>query len=169
MISPTHGKLTMEEVAKKIIDFVGNKDRHQEIEITIGTDSQNFDKTKIVAVVVVRRVGNGGIFFYQVTHHRKINSIREKLYIETNISLKLADELLTVIQEMGAMKDELLNDQMYINGNKVNLGIHVDAGYNGPTKQLITEITGWVKACGFNVEIKPNSYAASCIADKYSK
>lgn len=169
MISPTYGNLTIREMADKIIDFVGKSDSSKEIEIIIGTDSQNFDKTKIVAVVVVRIVGNGGIFFYEITRHRRTNSIREKLYKETEISLDLADKLLAEMQELGAMRDELVNNKVYIANKPINLCIHVDAGYNGPTKQLIKEITSWVKGCGFRVEVKPYSFAASSVADKYSK
>lgn len=33
----------------------------------------------------------------------------------------------------------------------------------------IIEIVGWVTACGYKCEIKPNSYTASGIANKLSK
>ena len=53
--------------------------------------------------------------------------------------------------------------------SNVHLSIHMDIGKNGPTSKYIQELEGWVKATGYDCEIKPNSYAASTIADKYSK
>lgn len=47
--------------------------------------------------------------------------------------------------------------------------IHVDAGKNGPTMQLIPELVGWVRACGYEAVTKPQSYAASTLADTRSK
>ena len=43
----------------------------------------------------------------------------------------------------------------------------MDVGMNGPTKDLIREISGFVRAYGFIVCIKPESYAASSVADRY--
>jgi predicted RNase H-related nuclease YkuK (DUF458 family) len=45
----------------------------------------------------------------------------------------------------------------------------MDIGEHGPTSKYIQELEGWVRATGYDYEIKPNSYAASTIADKYSK
>ena len=51
----------------------------------------------------------------------------------------------------------------------LNFSIHVDAGYNGPSCQVIPEVVGWIRACGYNAVVKPESYAACSIANKYSK
>lgn len=47
--------------------------------------------------------------------------------------------------------------------------IHSDIGVNGPTNKLINEIVGWITASGFDCEIKPQSFAASSVANKLSK
>ena len=49
--------------------------------------------------------------------------------------------------------------------------IHVDAGRSekGKTKELIPELVGWIKSCGYDCEVKPDSFVASSIADKISK
>ena len=49
------------------------------------------------------------------------------------------------------------------------IGIHVDAGYNGPSGLVIPEITGWIKSMGYDVTVKPDSFVASTIADRISK
>lgn len=169
LMSLTWGKLTMDETVDKIIEYIKNTPKHMEIEITIGTDSQQFSDTKIVAVVVVRAIGNGGVFFYDVSRIKNTHTIREKIYKETEVSLKLADTFIEMIQNKGYMKQELTENKVYIADREIKLSIHIDVGENGPTSKLIPEITGWIKACGYGIEVKPNSFAASTVADKLSK
>jgi hypothetical protein len=47
------------------------------------------------------------------------------------------------------------------------LEIHVDIGQKGPTKEMIREIVGMVRGNGFFVKIKPESFAASTLADRH--
>ncbi|MFV9511782.1 ribonuclease H-like YkuK family protein [Tepidibacillus sp. LV47] len=54
-------------------------------------------------------------------------------------------------------------------GRLFEIGIHVDAGEDGPTSKMIPEIVSFVNACGFQCKTKPDSYAASSIANKLSK
>jgi hypothetical protein len=42
-------------------------------------------------------------------------------------------------------------------------------GKVGETKELIREIVGMVTGSGFEARIKPDSYGASKVADKYTK
>ena len=51
----------------------------------------------------------------------------------------------------------------------VHFQIHCDIGKSGKTRELIKEIVGWVTSEGYDCLIKPDSYAANSIADKYSK
>jgi predicted RNase H-related nuclease YkuK (DUF458 family) len=44
----------------------------------------------------------------------------------------------------------------------------VDVGRNGRTRELIDEVVGMIMASGFPVKTKPDSYAASCVADKHA-
>lgn len=46
--------------------------------------------------------------------------------------------------------------------------IHADIGENGLTKDMIKEITSLIKGNGFEPVIKPNAFAASVVADRYS-
>ena len=60
----------------------------------------------------------------------------------------------------------------YYDDYHINFQLHCDIGYNGKTSALIPEITGWVKAAlpeEFSAIIKPESFAASSIANKFSK
>ena len=46
--------------------------------------------------------------------------------------------------------------------------IHADIGENGDTREMIKEVTGLIRGNGFEPKIKPESYAASTVADRYS-
>ena len=131
-------------------------------DIIIGTDSQNHSDTKIVSVIAAVCQGHGGIFFYQITHEPKIQNVKQKLQKETGYSLTLACELIDELE-----KNERFED-MYCS---CPISIHIDAGNSekGKTKELISELVGWVKACNFQACVKPGSYVASTIADKISK
>ena len=160
--SKTYGDLELEQVPEKLLDYYNKmKEYDSPFEIVVGTDSQNFDATKIVSVIVMTCKGHGGIFFYDVTIQNKINDVRTKLFIETELSLKLATSLINILES------EKYSD-LYLN---TNFAIHVDADAsdNGKTKALIPELIGWIKASGFECEVKPDSYAASSVADKLSK
>lgn len=153
MYSPTYGKVSNEKMIEIIKNFI-SKSKHSTYNISVGTDSQNYDYTKTVMVVAVHRVGNGGIFFYDIKRVKKITNISQKLFYETSTSLEIATKLSAALQKEGI---------------DFGVSIHVDAGQYGQTSKLIPEIIGWIKACGFDCETKPNSYAASSIADKYTK
>ena len=161
-ISPTYGELMMSGVADCIKDYYNRmKSYDTGIHITIGTDSQNFDYTKEVNVIAVVCEGHGGIFFYKISARDRISDVRLKLRTETGDSLLIADELLSVLEQP-------FYENIFLN---TTFSIHIDAGCSdrGKTKELISELTGWVKGLGYEPVIKPDSYTASGIADKISK
>jgi len=137
-------------------------DGHGEFNVMIGTDSQNFDQTKMVMVIALHNVGHGGIFFYEVSRVRRIENVKEKLFFETTLSLQCAGQLMEAFERL---KETTGFDYE----KSLNFSIHVDAGYNGPSCQVIPEVVGWIRACGYNAVVKPESYAACSIANKYSK
>lgn len=160
MKSLTFGDVTMRDIVEIIRNYI-EKYNVKENRVIIGTDSQNFDNTKIVLVIALHSVGRGGIFFYDIKRIPKIINIRQKLITETEMSLKCASDLLEEFEKYFV--------ETGFDYTKFGFTIHVDAGDNGPTKEVIHEIVGWVKSCGFDCETKPNSFVASTIADKLSK
>ena len=160
MKSITYGDVTIPDIVKIIDEYV-EKNPHNEYQIIVGTDSQNFDKTKIVLVIAVIQASKGGIFFYDISRVDKITNIKKKLYTETQMSLDCASELLDAFEKY--------YDETGFDYTKLNFSIHVDAGFNGPTREVIPEIVGWVKSCGYDVHVKPESFVSSSIADKLSK
>lgn len=150
------------EMIEVISDFIAAQPR-SEYEITVGTDSQNHSATKIVTVIAVHRVGDGGIFFYRTEYINKIRILKEKIIEETARSIENATGLLDGIQL------NLIDKDIDVEDLNLHFQIHCDIGKKGKTKTLIKEITAWVEASGFEVAIKPNSYTASGIANKISK
>ena len=56
-----------------------------------------------------------------------------------------------------------------VNGiSRYNIQIHVDIGHNGETRDMITEVVGMIRGSGYDVKIKPDSYGASKVADRYT-
>ena len=160
MKSISHGDVTLKEIVE-IIDKHISKNPHSSYQVIVGTDSQNFDKTKIVLVIAVIEHTKGGFFFYDITRVNKITNLKQKLYTETQMSLDCASELMDAFEEHF--------EKTGFDYTQIQFSIHVDAGFNGPTKEVIPEIVGWVKSCGYDVHVKPESFVASSIADKLSK
>ena len=160
MRSITYGEVSIQRIVE-IIDNYVSKNPHGEYQVIVGTDSQNFDKTKIVLVIAVIEKRKGGIFFYEITRVNKITNIKQKLYKETQMSLDCATELMDAFERR--------YEETGFDYTRIQFSIHVDAGFNGPTKEVIPEIVGWVKSCGYDVHVKPESFVASSIADKLSK
>lgn len=160
MQSITYGEVSIKEIVD-IIEKRVNERPYSNFQVVVGTDSQNFDKTKIVLVIALLEETKGGIFFYEITRVKKITNLKNKLYKETQMSLDCATEL------MQAFEDKY--DDTGFDYTQIHFSIHVDAGFKGDTREVIPEIVGWVKSCGYEVHIKPESFVASSIADKLSK
>jgi len=143
--------VTMSEAVKRIAVFVEDSNSFT---IDIGTDSQTTDKTKIVTAIVCCKERKGGIFFYHSSTVDKVALLRNRIYMETGKSVECANQLIDLFLE---------NEMFY------TISIHSDVGLNGKTRELISEITGFVAAYGYDCKIKPNSIAASTVADKLSK
>lgn len=46
--------------------------------------------------------------------------------------------------------------------------IHADIGENGQTRDMIKEVVGLIRGNGFEPQIKPRSYVATSVADRYT-
>jgi predicted RNase H-related nuclease YkuK (DUF458 family) len=159
-VSETYGRLELRQIPDKIEDYYRKMEKYGSVfRIIVGTDSQNFSDTKMVTVIAAYCEGHGGIFFYEVSRIRKIRDVRKKLHVETEESLKVAEKLITGLEEY---------EKLYMD---MTFSIHVDAGTNphGRTKELIPELVGWIRSCGYACETKPDSWVASSVADRISK
>lgn len=158
-ISPTKGELTELEVVSEISEFVG-EDTHSRYKVVIGTDSQTKRingeaEIDFVTAVVVHRIGRGGRYFWKKVKQKKRYVLREKIYMETSMSLELAQEFVPKLRgELPA--------------GVYDLEIHIDVGALGPTRDMIREVVGMVSGSGYTAKTKPESYGAFVVADKHT-
>ncbi|MFH1671424.1 MAG: ribonuclease H-like YkuK family protein [Candidatus Portnoybacteria bacterium] len=154
--SPTKGKMELAKVAREISDYIG-KDSENKYRLIVGTDSNGCEKADFVTAIIVCRVGRGGRYFWKKTNGGKIyHTLRDRIYQEVTLSLKTAQDIL------GQLETTVKASQP-----SYDFQIHIDVGQNGPTREMIKEVVGMVRGNGFDAKIKPESYAASNIADKY--
>jgi predicted RNase H-related nuclease YkuK (DUF458 family) len=147
-------RLTAPEVVKEIVSFM-KAEPARRYKVTIGTDSEvGSDKyADFVTAIVVHRVGNGGRYFWRRFELGKFHTLRDRMIREALVSLDVAKEVLS----------ELKNSPL----PEFDFEIHADIGPNGPTNAVIPEIVGMIRANNFEVKTKPESYAASNVADRH--
>lgn len=153
--SPTHGKVSLEKL-KEIVSAFMSQDKKARYEIIVGTDSQKARANvyDFVTALIIHRVGWGGIYFWnRQVFDRKI-SLKERIYQEATMSLMTSENFVNFFKTNGI--------------SRYNIQIHVDIGHNGETRDLITEVVGMVRGSGYDVKIKPHSYGASKVADRYT-
>lgn len=159
-------KVTYSEMIKVIADYI-RVNPNAEYDITVGTDSQSHKMTRMVEVVAVCRIGDGGIFFFRREDIPKIRVLKEKIVEETNRSIENATGFIDALQEE-LLEDNIDLDIMF-DEDRLAFAVHADIGRRGKTKELIKEICAWIEASGFEARIKPDSYAASGVANMLSK
>ncbi len=157
-------KLTIRQVAEEIIRFM-LADSRRRYKIMIGTDSERLadSRADFVTAVVIHRIGNGGRYFWRRLELGKFPTLRQRIIQEVLISLELGKEILTELKKisnpLGGDKKTALPDW--------NFEVHVDIGEFGPTKAMIQEVVGMIRANNFAAITKPESYAASKVADRH--
>lgn len=147
-------RIAVAEVAREIGRFM-EADRGYRYKVIIGTDSEQLaDKTAdFVTAVLVHRIGNGGRYFWRRIELGKFHTLRDRIIKEVLLSLETAREVLDELNVLG--------------GANWDFEIHADIGEKGPTSVLIQEVVGMIRASNFEARTKPDSYAASKVADRH--
>ncbi|OGK12548.1 hypothetical protein A3C98_02050 [Candidatus Roizmanbacteria bacterium RIFCSPHIGHO2_02_FULL_37_15] len=153
--SPTYGKVDLNRLKNIISDFM-SQNKKARYEIVVGTDSQKVKKDvhDFVSALIVHRVGFGGIYFWKRQIVERKISLKERIYLEASMSLETSENFINFFKVNGI--------------SRYNIQIHVDIGHNGETRDMITEVVGMVRGSGYDVKIKPDSYGASKVADRYT-
>lgn len=153
----TSGRLSLIEVLEEIANYIQEKPTHR-YEIIIGSDSAGISKrpVSIVTALTIRRVGNGGRYFYLKSTPRVYHHLRDRIYAETMNSITLAQELRARLRE--ALGEDIFWRDL----------IHIDVGDQGLSRSFVDEVVGMVKGFNFTAITKPYSYAASSVADRHT-
>lgn len=165
--SPTYGLCeNLDEVMDVAIKRIKSKPSSEWI-IAIGTDSQNKgSSTKICSAILVLEKGKGGMYFYSRSFVPKIKVLQQRMLKEAEISIGIGHKIIEIIE------NRFLQGELDILDYNVGFEIHCDLGHNGKSRDSISAAIGWITAefdgqvCA---KIKPESLAASCVADKYTK
>jgi len=118
------------------------------VEIHIGTDSQNKKHETKYATVIAYRYGTKGVHY--IVHKNavpKINDIFTRLFKETEMSISMAEWL----------------------SQHINIKIQIDMDYNSDAEyksnKLISACQGWASSLGYKVNVKPDNQIATHAAD----
>ncbi len=147
-------KLDARGVVHEVINFMKADERFR-YKIIIGSDSLQLrdNNADFVTAIVVHRVGNGGRYFWRRLDLQKFYTLRDRIINEVLLSLEVAKEVLSELK--------LANVKNY------DFEIHADIGENGATKAMLQEVVGMIRAHNFEAKTKPDSYAASSVADRH--
>lgn len=123
--------------------------------VYVGTDSQvHRSKKKVLyaTCIVLHKKGKGGRMFIWKEWDRNVE-LRQRLMNETWRSLQTSFSLKEILPP------------------NVDIEIHLDVNSNSKARSsdYYQELVGMVTGQGFTCHIKPDSFAAMCMADKYSK
>lgn len=138
------------DLLAKIKEVMAEPDR----EIHVGSDSQQAGRfTEYVTVIVLLQKGKGGRAFYIREKVSRVKSLRERLMREVWMSVNVGLELNAHMPET------------------VGLTVHVDANPNLKFRSSdhVKELTAMVVSQGFKTLLKPDSWAASHLADHVVK
>ena len=153
--NPTKGDLDFDGMLYDILAFV-HENPDTAYNLIVGTDSQKDGGTvRFVTAVVIHRIGTGGRFYYQTQYERPMASLRQRMLFEASLSLNLASRLTERMARLGPKLD--------------HVEIHLDVGQNGATRDVIRDVVGMITGSGFAAKIKPESFVASSVADKFTK
>lgn len=152
--SPSKGAMSLERVFGEIRRYM-EQNPDEQYRLIIGTDSQVRQRALFVTAVIIHRLGKGARYFYVKRYERAMQSLRQRIYYETSLSLDVASRLTAIMAQSDI--------------GELQLEIHLDIGTRGSTRTLIKELVGMVIGSGYAARIKPDSFGASTVADKHTK
>jgi predicted RNase H-related nuclease YkuK (DUF458 family) len=152
--SPTKGPLTFDQLVEDLLAFMA-EEPDGSYRLIVGSDSHTRTELCFVTAIIVHRRGKGARFYYRKRRQHRIRSLRQRIFYEAAMSLTTAERLAQSLASSGT--------------TGLDVEIHLDIGERGETRELIRDVVGMIVGSGFHAEIKPNSYGASKVADRYTK
>ena len=160
--NPTIGFVDYDKMVEEIKEYMEEAPK-EGYSVVVGCDSSSQQKPVFPIAIVVLRKGRGGRFFLKKTDYETLSKqifsswkerILEEVYLSCQLAVELKDDL------KAAVGDSDLDYQFQY--------IHADIGQKGITRDMIKEVTALIKGNGFKPKIKPHSFAASIIADRFT-
>ena len=164
-VSPSKGNLSLQQVIAEIFGYMQEMPEYK-YEVIVGCDSPSSDKPFFPIDIVILRTGFGGRFFLKKMQYPD-NYLKRFANVPTNWKMRILQEVYLSCELALSLKEVLETE------NKLGLKydfqyIHADVGEKGKTKEMVKEVTGLIRSNGFEPGIKPNSFVASVVADRYT-
>ena len=162
--NPTAGKLNFNGMIEEVFNYIAEAPE-KSYEIIVGCDSSSDERPSFPLALVILRKGYGGRFFltkiqYPSSEKRRFFNWHQRILQEVFFSCELALSFREAFRKKVASSSLSLDYQFQY--------IHADIGQSGPTKDMIKEVVGLIKSNGFEAKIKPESFAASVVADRFA-
>ncbi len=126
------------------------------MELIVGTDSHLHGRVfRFVTVVCIYNPGYGGDFRHTLSYEDRTQyrgNQKARMFREVELSVKMADWLLDATEMVPV--------------------VHIDASpreANEFTSAFSDQLKGYVSSFGYEGVLKPGSYVANAVADKYTK
>lgn len=137
-------------------DIKKSKLQHKSLEVHVGTDSDpNGNKFANATGIALRFPGNGCRYYWTRTYLDPTT--------HNSLIIRLNAEVTQTIFIANALRDSL--------NESFNIVVHIDCNQDPKhmSGKYIKQLKSYAAGMGFQVMVKPNSWAASCIADKHAK
>jgi len=137
----------------QILEEIINSD--PSVELYVGTDSDpSRKKVAFVTSVVIRYPGNGANYYWS------------RKYMDSSIFFNLGHRL-----ELEVTDSIIVADLLRRETGREKIVIHADCSSDpkNASFEFLNRITSYSKAMGFATVVKPDSWAASSVADKHAK
>ena len=162
--NPTRGRINYQETIEEIFNYIKEKPE-ESYEVIVGCDSSSDERPCFPIAIVVLRIGQGGRFFLTKIHYsskekKRFYSFQQRILQEVVLSCELSLKFRKDLEEYAQKLHQQFNYKFEY--------IHADVGVQGKTKDMIKEVVGLIKSNGFEAKIKPESFAASVVADRFT-
>ena len=122
------------------------------VQIHIGSDSQNAGKKTRYATVIAYRYGSRGVhYILSKKNEALLKDMWSRLWKEAEMSIDVAEWLT----------------------NQISVRVEIDMDYNSDenfkSSKLISATKGWANSLGYKVNVKPNNQIATKAADYHCK
>ncbi len=122
------------------------------IALHVGADSKSRgDHTLFVTVLALVKPGEGGRVLYRTTRVKRMKSLAQRLFQEAQLAIELATELTEVT------------------GRPIIVHIDANPDERHRSSKFARSLAGMGVGQGFEVRLKPDAWAASCVADHVVK
>ncbi len=134
----------VQDIVAEVRDLIGDQDRT----VHIGTDAKHRGfHTDFVTVIAILDPGRGGRVFYRRDRVSRMKSLAQKLFRECELSIESALHLAQTVAQ--------------------DIIVHVDANEDERhrSSKYVQALAGMVVGHGFRVQVKPNAWCATHVAD----